>query len=243
MIKKTLFLFIVCIPSLRAQKIEVGVGAGVTHYKGDLNPSFRPFNIHAAGNLLARYNFNNSLSFKVGAMGGWVSGDDKKSGYALNEARGFRFRNLIVEYSGQVEYNFLNFRSTSRSNSNWTPYLFGGIGAHQNPRQNIFSGGIVRVIKHGNTPNYNIPLGIGIKKVWKYQWNFGIEFGSRFLLNKKQSDLFDGLSYSPQRNFYKGRSTPIDLYDMANTPQADKYFYTNFYISYVFYKVYCPPGR
>jgi len=226
----------------------VGGGAGVTHYKGDLNPSFRPFLFSAGANLFGRYNFSNSLSVKAGVMGGWLRGDDRKSGYRLNEARGYRFKGSLVEYSGQLEYNFMNFRSSNRSSSAWTPYLFGGIAGYLTPNQTFKEPlGIALEPLKGLSPLISVPFGVGFKKIWKSQWNFGFEFGARLLVDPRYSDQLDQFSFKKGTNHYLDTDPSAPAapphFIVANTPQADKYFYTNFYISYVFYKAYCPPGR
>jgi Domain of unknown function (DUF6089) len=76
-------------------------------------------------------NYSRAISFKVQGMYGGVVGNDKfvKSD-PYHQAREYSFNATLIEGSGQIEYNFLNFRtSSSRIVKNWTPYVFGGYGA------------------------------------------------------------------------------------------------------------------
>jgi hypothetical protein len=82
------------------------------------------------------------------------------------------------------------------------------------------------------------------------KWNFGVEFSTRVLLRKKNADLFDGFGFNPvtnePQNFYPaqdGADKNIELLELPNTLQKDKYFHLTFSISYLFYKVHCPPGK
>lgn len=229
-----------------SQKIEVGLGVGPTYYKGDLQPTFRVFAPAAASNAFFRYNPSKTLSFKVNGMIGYVKGDDKLSGNTLNKARGNKFLSTLLDYNGQIEYNFLNFRTDqARYESNWTPYLFGGFGYTQILKRK-FTSSTSSTTQPKSSPNPILPFGIGFKKIYRGQWNFGAEFGTRVLLRKSNSDFFDGFGYNKDgepKSFYPDLLVLSPELTYPNTTQRDKYFYVNFSISYLFYKVHCPPGR
>lgn len=222
------FLFITLSLSVTfAQKYEFGVGAGACHYKGDLAPTFKPFQFGPGGNAFFRYNHSRAVSAKIGFLFGQVQADVKNNQRDLFfqeiARRGLqpKFRKVLPELNAQIEYNFLNFRTNaSRIISNWTPYVFGG-GMYLDRT----TGGLT--------------LGVGLKKEWRRNWNWGVEFGTRFPF---QSDvLFDnsGFYEKDAPPFLKGDPNQ----DRATTRQGDRYYYTNFSISYVFYKVHCPPSR
>jgi hypothetical protein len=230
----------------KAQKIEIGAGLGPTYYKGDLQPGFRIFNPSVGSNIFFRYNATRVISLKANGFFGFIKGDDSKSGNPLNKERDLSFRSRILDYNAQLEYNFLNFRThNGRYESNWTPYLFGGLGQIKYVRKTLISH-TTSINERLGSPDYVLPFGIGFKKIRYGQWNFGVEFGTRVLLNRKNADLFDGFGYDIDNQLQsKYTSTVIvkDLLRYPNTPQKDKYFYINFSISYLFYKVHCPPGR
>ncbi len=245
-LKKTLFLSSICICQLKAQKIEIGAGFGPTYYKGDLQPGFRVFNPSIGSNAFVRYNASRVISLKANGFFGFIKGDDDKSGNPLNKERDLSFRSRILDYNAQIEYNFLNFRThNGRYESKWTPYLFGGLGQIKYVSRKLISPTTVINEKLGS-PDYVLPFGIGYKKIKNGQWNFGVEFGTRILLNKKNADLFDGFGYDVDKNIQsKYTSTTIikDILAFPNSHQKDKYFYISFSVSYLFYKVHCPPGN
>ncbi len=213
----SIFFITLSLSGALAQKFEIGAGAGVCHYKGDLAPAFKPFRFGMGGNVFFRYNHSKSLSAKGGFMYGNVRADFKNNkGDAYLKTLSGNLNIKIPEFSGQIEYNFHNFRTNaSRIVSNWTPYVFGG---------GMYTYGITS----------GAMLGIGMKKEWRRQWNWGVEFGCRMPF--KSDTSFDGYG------FYDKSKEPNNV-GLATTMQGDRYYYTNFSISYVFYKVHCPPGR
>lgn len=184
-------------------------------------------------------------------MIGFVHGNDRKSGNVLNEYRGLRFNNTLWDYNGQIEYNFLNFRThNGRYEHQWTPYLFGGYGNLQLLKREFTTRNVSKTIKNVSGIEPILPFGIGFKKIVNGKWNFGVEFTTRVLLNKKYADSFDGFGFNPitgdLQNAYiaqNGSDANIDLLKYPNTQQKDKYFHVSFSVSYLFYKVHCPSGR
>jgi Domain of unknown function (DUF6089) len=231
-----------------SQKLEIGIGAGPTYYKGDLQPTFRVFSPRVGTNAFVRYNFSKMLSVKANSMIGIVGGRDDQSGNVLNKDRDFSFSNKLWEYNGQLEYNFLNFRThNGRYESNWTPYLFGGYGMYTLLSRKYKNPGAEMLIGKKISANAFLPFGIGFKKIYRGKWNFGAEFGTRVLLNKNAGDRFDGFWYEESTTSKLGYYTENVLtkieHKYPNTLQKDKYFYVNFSVSYLFYKVHCPPNR
>ena len=233
-----------------AQRWEAGVGAGVCNYKGDIMPSFKPFVARPAGSVFVRMNWTRSISLKVQGMYGGLAGTDKAiKSDPYHQARGQSFNATVLEGIGQIEYNFSNFRTTSsRIVNNWTPYVFGGYGGAtittkaklasiNNPTYQTRSG-----------PNF-VALGIGFKKEWRNQWNWGVEFGARWV----NSDLIDAVGYERDGDISQTTSTgsppaivfpySFHKYQAPGTKAKDMYYYTNFSVSYVFYKIHCPTRR
>lgn len=254
-VRKTFgFIFLFILPVIViAQKWEIGTGVGVNQYKGDVMPTYKPLVVRPAGSAFVRMNYNRAVSFKAQGMYGGVVGNDKfmkSDPYHL--AREYSFKATLIEGSGQIEYNFLNFRTNaSRIVDNWTPYVFGGYGATL-----IQSRALMKTDKDPTvfTP-YNtskteqvLMLGIGFKKQWRNQWNWGVEFGARHTT----SDFLDNIGYSGGKFeiLLPPGVVPSDpkfryllKYQIPGTKVKDVYYYTNFSISYVFYKVHCPTRR
>jgi hypothetical protein len=241
---KRILCFISLLPSLVfAQKLEIGGGLGPTFYKGDLQPTLRVFNPRAGTNLFVRYNFNKVFSYKINGMAGFLAGDDAKSGIPYNVARKNKFRTLLADYNVQAEYNFLNFRTKAALyTKEATPYLFGGFGQTSFLKRKFISPTVINNRTESEN-NFIVNFGIGYKKRLRPKLNFGVEFGSRVLVSKKNKDALDGFGYYPDGTIFTSYSNPnlqpINSTLIPNTLQADKYFYLSFSMSYLFYKIHC----
>lgn len=257
--KKHLLLFFlvgICgIPiTTKAQKLEIGGSVGLVQYKGDLQPSYKFYSGNPGGGLFVRYNAFPAISVKASGMAGWISGKDTRVKAPLHRYREYEFNSFIYEYGGQLEFNFLDFRSTrALRKSEGTPYLFVGYNLFSLPQIKY------RFLTSSNPKSYaeqvsqpvsanSLPFGVGFKKVWKSSWNLGFEFGARKLF----TDELDKFGYRTNNDGVYGpnRAASIDSPELLiqktavpNNHLKDMYFYANFYISYVFYKVHCPNPR
>jgi hypothetical protein len=239
--------------SVFAQTWEIGAGVGVCQYKGDVMPTYKPLVVRPGANTFVRMNFSRSVSFKAQAVIGQVHGADKLvKNDPLHQSREYSFDANLIEGGGQIEYNFLNFRTNaSRIVNNWTPYVFGGYGITIIDTKSQSKTDVNPSVFSPYSSNKNeqyMSLGIGIKKQWQRhgQWNWGFEFGAR----RVNSDFLDNFGY------YSDGTYPLNLpagivpsdakfqylikYQIPNTKVRDMYYYTNFSISYLFYKVHCP---
>ncbi len=248
---KLVFVFslVLCSFITFGQKLEIGTSIGVCQYKGDVMPSYRIFMARPGGGVFVRYNLSRAVSVKAQGIIGVLRGNDTHlRNEPLHTARQYSFTNVFKDFGVQVEYNFLNFRTNqSRIISNWTPYILagGGINYSQinakywsfNPSSpfNSFS--------TKSNPNY-LSLGVGFKKQWKQQWNWGVEFGTRWT----NTDFLDGLGYYSDGSYAVTSSATTGFvspylrqkFSVPGTLSKDIYYYTNFSISYLFYKVHCP---
>jgi hypothetical protein len=207
-----------CFPS-QAQRFELGVGGGVTLYKGDVSPHPVPKFSRPAGSIFIRHNPGKAVSIKYSFMMGKIIGNDKDLKDAFGQARQHSFRSRLLEGSAQLEYNFLNYRN-ELTKTPLSPYLFGGIAIFRfEPLQNF-------------RPDYNltqiaIPFGVGLKYVVGGNWNLGLEFGARKTFTDYLDDLGGDINYTNRnRN--------------GNPNDKDMYFYSAVSFSYTFYKVRCP---
>ncbi|MGL4631602.1 MAG: DUF6089 family protein [Leadbetterella sp.] len=231
---------------LNAQRLEFGAGLGPTWYKGDLQPTFRPLNPRGGANIFSRYNYNRVFSYKANGFLGMVSGNDKYSGNKLNKFRDFSFQHWVIDYNLQAEYNFLNFRTQNHLyEHDYSFYLLGGLGQSMTLSKKYY-GANDQVSKDSksSSPKLILVYGFGYKKIINNRWNLNFEFGTRNFLFKKQGEEFDGMAINPN-------NTPVITYaqdinktqytQYPNTPQKDKYFYGSITVSYLTYKVHCPP--
>ncbi|MBC8111500.1 MAG: outer membrane beta-barrel protein [Verrucomicrobia bacterium] len=212
-----LLLFVLSFSLLHAQKLEFGVGAGITNYKGDVAPGLYPAFSRPAFSGFFRYNPSYAVAFKFSAMGGSLFADDKQSSDRFAQNRGYLFKTNVSELALSFEYNFLDYRDPTGKLT--SPYLHLGVAGYR------FSS------KQNPNPDYAttqlaLPFGVGIKRIIAQQWNLGLEFGAR----KTFTDYLDNL----------GGELTKDKFGNGNPNDKDMYFYTHFTLSYTIYKVQCP---
>ncbi len=202
-----------------AQHLEVGGGAGVALYKGDILPNIDPRYSRFAGQLFFRHTPGKAVSFKYALLAGSIAGADKKrTNDPFAQVRDRSFRSSLQELSVAMEYNFLDYRSNAKRMP-VSPYLFGGVAFfHFDPTEN-------------KKPTYplsgiSIPFGVGLKYVLYKNWNLNFEFGAR----KTFTDFLDDLSGTDIANRFQN----------GNPKNKDMYLYSGISISYTFYKIQCP---
>ena len=235
-----LLLFTICLAGF-SQKWEAGVGVGLMNYKGDLSPNYKPLDGRPATNVFVKINKDRAISYRFGADAGRIIGSDMRFADRFQKLRGYSFKANIFDANARIEYNFLNFRvSQARNQSNWTPYAYLGLGATYRQmvdfKANVVANPIPATYDSGKNLSISMPYGVGFKKKWKGPWNFGAEFGSYKMMSLSKKflsyDYLDGLGPEVADVSNRLQTTNKDL--------GDWYFYTNFYISYVFYKIACP---
>jgi hypothetical protein len=202
-----------------AQRYEVGAAIGGGNYLGDLNPTFRPENYRLAGGVFGRYNFSQVVSTKLFVNGVQAKGSDRFYEDPYPQARGANFIRTVLEFGGQVEYNFFNYRD-EKSRRKWTPYFLVGIGGMYMFDQEE------RSRNKANRFQPIIPTGVGFRYILGGKWNLGLELGAR----KTFTDYFDHLS---------GEDTNPKTYN-GNEFDRDWYFVSTISISYTFYTIPCP---
>ena len=190
---------LLCSVQLSAQSFEVGLGAGVSFYNGDIIPAtFQGYlqTTHPAAGVYFRYNALKALSFRLGFVQARVSGDDASSIYSY---RNLSFRSDISELYLVGEWRPFQMKGSSFIAS---PYLFGGINVYRFNPQAEFEGQWVDLQPLGTEGQglpgyeekyelvqYGVPLGLGIVLDFEGNWSFGFEFGARKLFTDYLDDI------------------------------------------------------
>lgn len=190
----TLVLLAVLLSTGFAQRSEVGVMAGGMYYVGDLNPG-KPFNmVKPAGGLLYRYNFDTRWALKADLLYGKVAGDDANNEY--REDRNLNFTSSVLEFSMQMECNFLDFFIGSKR-SWFSPYLFGGVSVFRYNPKATYNGDeyeLQPLSTEGQSPyslsSFAVPFGLGVKLSLSKRIGMGFEWGYR----KTFTDYLDDVS-------------------------------------------------
>jgi len=202
--KKVLILFFALISlSTYAQRSEVGLFAGGSYYLGDLNPNRHFGNIQPAFGVVYRYNLNLRWALKVNALYGGLLGDDA-SQVGFDKERNLSFKSSLMDFSGQIELNFLPY-FTGSDKYRFSPYIFAGLAIYNfNPKAK-YNGQWYELQPLGtegqgttafpNRQTYSLtqvafPFGIGIK----YGLTKYLCIGAEWSLRKTFTDYLDDVS-------------------------------------------------
>lgn len=177
---------------------EAGFWLGASHYFGDLNTSLDLGMPGFAGGVLARFNFNERVCFKLSGNYGTVSGDDARSKNIFERARNLSFESPIVDGTAQLEFNFLPYRHGSKDEF-FTPYLLGGFNVfYFNPKAEL-DGQIYELRPLGTEGQFKgkeyygvsagLAYGFGFKVDLSYEWSVNIELSGRRLFTDYLDDV------------------------------------------------------
>jgi len=200
--------------SIQAQEgVEFGGYLGASHYFGDLNTDFSLNNPGLTIGMVGRYNFNERTAIKLTGMAGQVSAFDFDSNNTFEQRRNLDFQSRILDFSAQIEFNFLPYFHGSKTQF-FTPYLFAGLSVTNfNPQTEVCNGSPSTPVSacNGNTSLVNLrPLGTegqftgeeyytttgglafgaGFKVSLNYEWSINVELSGRRLF----TDFLDDVS-------------------------------------------------
>ena len=219
-LKLFLALFLGASFSLEAQFLEFGGGIGALSYAGDLSRGIKPLDSKLGGFGVFRMNFSDFLSFRTALAYGTLAADDGNPIDPLGEVRNHSFKTSLWEFSGVLEYHFLDFRH-EKSPIRWTPYFFAGIGFSK-------LGEINGAPEDFGSIQANVPFGIGVKQLIGKRFAVTADFGVR----KTFTDYLDGVSDSNQ--------TRKDGFEFGHPNTNDWYFFSGISLTYILYKIPCP---
>ncbi len=205
--------------STYAQRSEIGVLLGTSYYLGELTPN-QFGNLNFAGGLVYRYNLNPHWALKLDALYGTLDGSDAEHG----KIRNLSFKSRVLEFSAQIELNFFEYLTGSKSHR-FSPYIFGGVAAFNfNPQamDNIGQWHDLQPLgtEGQGTINYptkkaysltqlSIPFGIG----FKFSASKIICIGAEWGLRKTFTDYIDDISTTyVDKNILANEKGPIAGY-------------------------------
>jgi Domain of unknown function (DUF6089) len=208
--KKITFLFlfflssIICFAQPKDLKTkEIGLFLGVSGYAGELNP-YSQFSklMQPAGGLVYRKAINRRYALKSSLLYGSIKGDDALAKNAFQKNRNLNFKSILLELSGQLEFNFLPYELGNPEFS-WSPYIFCGLsGFYFNPKGNQDGNwrelrplategqGVVPGKKTYLRTQLSFPFGLGLKANLGDNFGFSMELG----LRRTFTDYLDDVS-------------------------------------------------
>ena len=110
-----------------AQWVDLGLGGGVTTYRGDIRVPLSGLKPGAYGTLHGKYNFSPHWGVKLVLGQGQVSAADSLSGDPKQVQRNLSFTSSVVEARLSVEFNFWPYVPGSLKRRS-APYLGLGLG-------------------------------------------------------------------------------------------------------------------
>ncbi|MFZ4398392.1 MAG: DUF6089 family protein [Bacteroidales bacterium] len=213
--------------STYAQRSELGLMLGTSYYLGDINPSSQFYKPNIAGGLIYRYNLSPHWAVKFDALYGTVEGSDADFG----EIRNLSFKSHILEFSTQIELNFWEYFTGSKSHR-FSPYIFAGLAIFNYNPQAVDSVGVWHdlqplgtegqgTITYPSRKQYSltqlaVPFGIGFKYSVSKAICIGLEWG----LRKTFADYIDDVSTTyVDRNLLSSEKGLIAGYLSDRTPE------------------------
>lgn len=178
-----IFALCLSVPSFFAQQNEIGIGAGLSYYTGDINQI--PF-ASVQENALLFYRFVTPLqrwNFRANFSYIHLSGQDKNANNSFQTERNLAFDTRIFQLSALVEFNFLPYATIGNGfNYVFSPYVVLGVsGFYFLPFGTIKSGwGDLHQLDPEraafNNLAFALPLGLGLKaKLFNY-WGVALEY-------------------------------------------------------------------
>lgn len=180
-------------------KWEIGAGAGLAGYLGDLNTKLTS-NLQPMAAVVLRRDFNPYMGIRLNVAAGKLKGastdvDDCLPGYATqghaSAGEYYEFSRTLVDVGAVYEYNFWPYGTGKeyRGAKPLTPFIFLGLGA-------TYAGGGGESVFTAN-----LPIGVGVKYKLSARTNLSVDLGMHFSLSDKLDGLVDPLQVKSQGAF------------------------------------------
>lgn len=200
---------------------EIGGWAGVTHYFGDLNTRFDITHPNVGLGAVARFNFNERLCFKFSGNYGRIAANDAWSSNAFERQRNLHFRSTIVDGTGALEFNFLEY-SYFTKNTRFSPYISLGLSAFYFNPEAKYQDKWVKLRPLGTEGQFQgeeyytaqpaLAYGFGFKWALNEYWSLNFELSARRLFTDYLDDV--STTYPKMNDLMKARgATAVALSD------------------------------
>ncbi|MFM2376334.1 MAG: hypothetical protein RLZZ165_1431 [Bacteroidota bacterium] len=122
-------VFTTATAQLKTRFFYVGAGAGATNYKGDLDDNFALKFTKPGLALIGGYKFHPHMSVRLMLSQGWMKASDARAARDIARLRrNLSFRSPLSEASVTFAYEFFANNRKFRYRTQYTPYIFGGVG-------------------------------------------------------------------------------------------------------------------
>ena len=231
---------------IKSQDNEIGFFFGGTNYIGDVGPTtfINPFskdNISEEGNenisnevlgIFYRRNLSNRFAIKAGFNIAEIQSSDFWKGSAdYRLERGKYFKNKIQEFHLGLDFNFLEFE-TSSNNFEFTPYIHTGLSIIRFDALH-YPIGINEAQSYGKDNDFALPITVGIKMKPLKSFMVGLEISAKHSFTENLDGSypkFEDSSLYSQRPFGSNLS-------------QDWYVYSGITLTYLFGNYECDCTR
>ena len=229
----------------KSQDNEIGFFFGGTNYIGDVGPTIyiNPFskdnisgdkeNISSGVlGIFYRKNLSNRFAIKTGFNFAEIKSSDSSKGSAnYRQQRGKSFKNKIQEFHLGLDFNFLEFE-TSSNNFEFTPYIHTGLSIIRFDALH-YPIGINEAQSYGKDNDFALPITVGIKMKPLKSFMVGLEISAKHSFTENLDGSypeFDDSSLYSQRPFGSNLS-------------QDWYVYSGITLTYLFGNYECDCTR
>jgi hypothetical protein len=204
-----LYLFAIYFQVASQKTTDIGIFLGRSYYLGELNPRTHWGDGVGSSTIggVVRYNLNERYSLKGSIVRTTLSGDDKFETFKFNQQRSASFENILTEFAGVLEFNFLPYKKGDKQKF-FTPYLFVGLSYYLNDVSITVDGFNPPPVDQEGGGKLAMPFGPGLKLSLGKKWDFSVEWGFR----KTGYDLIDGLENRIEDNFETGKDYDNDWF-------------------------------
>ena len=230
---------------LKSQDNEIGFFFGGTNYIGDVGPTtyINPFPNESINEdiedifssvvgIFYRKNISNRFALKAGFNFGIIQSSDLWKGSSdYRVQRGKYFKNKIQEYHLGLDFNFLEFE-TSSNNFEFTPYIHTGLSLIRFDALH-YPIGINEAQAYGKDNDLALPITVGIKMKPLNSFVVGLEISAKHSFTENLDGSypeFDDSSLYSQRPFGSNLS-------------QDWYVYSGITLTYLFGNYECDCTR
>ena len=244
--KLNILVFLILISNvLSSQDNEIGLFFGGTNYIGDVGPTtyVNPFSVKnsvdnemssftTAMGILYRKNFSNRFGLRLGLnIADIESSDLWKGSKNYRNERGKSFKNNLQEFHVGIDFNFLEFE-TSSNDFEFTPYIHTGLSLIRYDALH-YPLGINEAQSYGRDNDLAFPITVGLKlKPLKY-FVLGLEISAKHSFTENLDGSYPKFEDS---NLYSQKPFGSNL-------SQDWYVYSGITLTYLFGSYECDCTR
>ena len=248
--------------SIAQKGYELGGWIGISNYYGEMNSGFNFKEAGLALGLNFRLLFNERIALKSSVSYGSIRGDDADSYNSFEKKRNLSFTSPIIDWTNQLEFNFLPYIHGSHYEF-FTPYVLAGLNIFYYDPQAELNGKTYSLRELGTEGqalgeeyfefSAGFTVGGGIKWDITHKVSLNLEATYRFVATDYLDDVSTTYPNFQELESLRGK-TAVLLSDRSgikgfavqgkqrgNSRDKDKFSFVGLSIMYYFGYLECPP--